>query len=241
MRIKSILLGLSTIVALAAGATQASAAELVTNGGFETGDVGQIGYNGNTLAGWTTTGYNFLFSGNSGGVNASVGQYGSLELWNANNGVSNGLGVSPVGGKFVGADGAFGVSPISQTINGLVAGQQYSVSFYWGGAQQSGFSGATTEQWQVSLGAQTLFTEVKSNDNHGFTGWEQKTMTFTATAASEVLSFLAIGTPSGVPPFSLLDGVSMVAAVPEPETYAMLGLGLGLMAVVARRRKAKAA
>jgi hypothetical protein len=93
----------------------------------------------------------------------------------------------------------------------------------------------------VSLGAQTQFTEVKNNANHGFTGWEQKTMTFTATAASQVLSFLAIGTPSGVPPFSLLDGVSMVAAVPEPETYAMLGLGLGLMGVIARRRKAKAA
>lgn len=54
------------------------------------------------------------------------------------------------------------------------------------------------------------------------------------------LSFLAVGTPAGVPPFSLLDGVSMVA-VPEPQTWGMLGLGLGLVGFAARRRKAKAA
>jgi len=56
-----------------------------------------------------------------------------------------------------------------------------------------------------------------------------------------VLSFLAVGTPAGVPPFSLLDGVSMTSAVPEPQTWGMLGLGLGLVGFAARRRKAKAA
>nr|WP_229262497.1 PEPxxWA-CTERM sorting domain-containing protein [Duganella radicis] len=54
------------------------------------------------------------------------------------------------------------------------------------------------------------------------------------------MSFLAVGTPAGVPPFSLLDGVSLTAAVPEPETWAMLGLGLGLIGFTARRRKADA-
>jgi hypothetical protein len=33
----------------------------------------------------------------------------------------------------------------------------------------------------------------------------------------------------------------MVSAVPEPETYAMLLAGLGLVGAIARRRKAKAA
>jgi len=32
-----------------------------------------------------------------------------------------------------------------------------------------------------------------------------------------------------------------VTAVPEPETYAMLLAGLGLMGTIARRRKAKSA
>ncbi len=38
-----------------------------------------------------------------------------------------------------------------------------------------------------------------------------------------------------------MSGVAPVAAVPEPEIYAMLGLGLGLMGWVGRRRKLKAA
>jgi hypothetical protein len=44
--------------------------------------------------------------------------------------------------------------------------------------------------------------------------------------------------------FGLLDGVAsnaqgFAAAVPEPETYAMMLAGLGLMATIARRRKSK--
>jgi len=50
-----------------------------------------------------------------------------------------------------------------------------------------------------------------------------------------VLSFLALGTPAGLPPFVLLDGVTGTA-VPEAATIGLMGLGLGLVAV-ARRRK----
>ena len=39
--------------------------------------------------------------------------------------------------------------------------------------------------------------------------------------------------------FSNSDGLNPVAAVPEPESYAMLLTGLGLMAAVARRRQSK--
>ena len=46
---------------LAAGAAQAGASELVTNGGFETltNGPGQLGYR-TTATGWATTGYNFV-------------------------------------------------------------------------------------------------------------------------------------------------------------------------------------
>ena len=55
-----------------------------------------------------------------------------------------------------------------------------------------------------------------------------------------MLKFLAVGTPTGVPPFSLLDGVTMnaVGGVPEPATWAMMILGIGGIGAMARRRRA---
>lgn len=38
----------------------------------------------------------------------------------------------------------------------------------------------------------------------------------------------------------VLDNVAITAAIPEPEIYAMMGLGLGLMGWAGRRRKPKA-
>jgi hypothetical protein len=61
-------------------------------------------------------------------------------------------------------------------------------------------------------------------------------LTFTATAASEALTFIAVGTPSGEPPFVLLDGVGFTA-VPEPATFALLGIGLVGIGAVGRRLK----
>jgi hypothetical protein len=243
MRIKTML----TVAAFAVfGLTAAQAStNLVQNGGFEdaTG-AGQFGatYNavgGQTVADWTTNGYNFLFTPGSADSAAGVqGQYGGLSLWGANNGGANALAASSNGGNYIGADGAYLVGAISQTINGLVVGQKYSVSFEWAAAQQYGYTGPTTEQWLVSLGSSTQATAVYSDANHASSSWMNETMTFTATSTSEVLSFLAKGTPNGEPPFSLLDGVSMVAAVPEPETWGMLIGGLGLIGLMARRRKA---
>ena len=60
---------------------------------------------------------------------------------------------------------------------------------------------------------------------------------FTANSTSELLSFLAVGTPSGnVPPFALLDGVSLTA-VPEPSTWAMMFVGFAGLGYAAFRRR----
>ena len=136
------------------------------------------------------------------------------------------------------SDGVYQAGPLKQTINGLVIGQNYQVSFDWAGAQQYNFSGNTTEGWTVSLGSQSFDTVMLSNVSHGFTGWKAQTFTFTANAASEVLSFLAKGTPTGAPPFTLLDNVSLVA-VPEPGTVWEILIGaLALASVVILRRRA---
>ena len=71
----------------------------------------------------------------------------------------------------------------------------------------------------------------------GFSGWMQETMTFTATSTSETLSSLAIGTPSGQPPFALLDGVTL-SDVPEPASWGLMVSGLvGLIGYMRWRRR----
>jgi hypothetical protein len=82
-----------------------------------------------------------------------------------------------------------------------------------------------TDQWQVNIGSDApRNSTVMINTIHKSVSWNRQIMTFTASGTSELLSFLAVGTPSGAPPISLLDGVS-VSAVPEPGTIALLGLG----------------
>ena len=243
---KTGVLGLTALVLLTlAISIPAVANNLVVNGDFEATTNGpNFQFDNNTVAtGWTSSGYNFIFAPGAADTTGATGQYGNLQLWGPNNGSNNGLpATSPTGGNFVAADGAFEVAPIQQTINGLTAGNSYTVSFWWAGAQQSGFTGATTEQWQVSLGAQTQSTVVLNNASHGFTGWQSQSFTYTATSSSEVLSFLAVGTPAGVPPFSLLDGVTLNAnsTTPEPGTLVMLGSGLlGGMGVLRSKFRAK--
>jgi hypothetical protein len=215
--------------------------QLVTNGGFETltNGPGQMGYNTNAT-GWTTTGYNFVFAAGTGDTTGSSGQYGGLTLWGPNNGSANGLPASsPKGGNYVGADGDYETEAITQTISGLTSGANYVVSFYWAGAQQSGFGGTNTEQWVVGFGGDpTQSTPVYTNTSHGFSGWQSESFTFQADGTSDVLSFLAVGSPAGVPPFSLLDGVS-VMATPEPG-YLVPGICLlGFMGVVGFLRSRK--
>jgi len=213
------------------------AANLVQNGGFETltNGSGQLGFNTNA-SGWSTTGYNFVFtSGTADSVGAN-GFFGNLQLWGPGNGSANGLPASsPDGKNYVAADGAFEVAPITQTITGLTPGQTYGVTFYWGAAQQSGYTGPTTDQWAVSLGGDTQSTSIDSIASQGFSGWQSQTFDYTASSGSELLSFLAVGTPNGEPPFALLDGVSMTA-VPEPSSLVAMFAGVLLLGAILRRR-----
>ena len=163
---------------------------------------------------------------------------------------------SPDGGNFLAVDGDVPLSgTLTQTLSGLVPGQFYNVSFYQAAGQLKDFrnqnnlccTGSTTEQWLVSLSdipfggisIETHLSALMLNDSQSFVGWQSQTLTFKATNAMEVLGFFALGTPSGVPPFVLLDGVTVTAA-PEPGIYALLGIGL-LSLLVARRQQGSAA
>ena len=200
---------------------------------------GELGYN-TDVTGWVNQssggnlGYNFLYTGASSATSGANGESGSVSLWP---GTSPLLTAPPAGGpNFLAADGAYHAAAIQQTITGVVSGASFVVCFYWAGAQQNGFTGATTEQWQVTLtdgtNTKTQSTNTLSNLSQGFTGWFYQTFYFTATSSTETLSFLSVGTPisPSEPPFALLTDVSF-AQTPEPGTLALMLGGLGLIAL----------
>lgn len=243
MNAKLPLIGLVAAAAMVAPAQAAT--NLVTNGSFENaGGGGQIGFN-TTLAGWNVPGYADIFTAGSADTTGITDFGGKVKLWGPNDGSNNGLtAASPDGGNFLAVDSSFtgfdgqpGNMAISQTLNGLTAGSYYTVSFYWAGAEQTGFSKKSTEQWTVGFGSQTQSTPVVNVAAKGFTGWMQQSFTFQADGTSDVLSFLAVGGPEAAPPFALLDGIT-VTAIPEPEAWALMILGFGIVGGLQRRRRA---
>jgi hypothetical protein len=230
----------------------AVAGPLVQNGDFAnttytTNNQFGTGFGGQGISNWTGNGgYNLFFFNGLGTTVSANSQYdqgagtGSEMLW----GTSSFTGSSPLGYNFVAMDGdptvnGVGGGGISQTITGLQAGTNYALSFQWGAGELQSRSGPTTDFLAVTLGNQTLDTVTLSNPANGFTGWYTVTMIFSAQSASEVLSFVSMGTPVGQPPIGLLTDISMVAA-PEPASIAVVAMGiLGLAAM--RRRRSKPA
>jgi hypothetical protein len=229
----------SGLLAFSCTGAQAAPVNLVKNGGFEqTTGTGQIGYN-TTVDHWTSSnGYNFVFGPGEADTTGATSWFGApMTLWGSNNGGANPLASSANGGNFIAADGDYGQAAIQQLIEGLIIGASYVVNFEWAAAQQYGFSGETTEWWTVNLGddpSTRQATGIYSNASHSSSGWMQVSMLFTATSTSEMLTFLAAGTPAGEPPFSLLDGVSM-HQVPEPSSWLLMMMALAT--IVAMRRK----
>ena len=241
-------------VCLASGSAVAADPNLAINGSFATTATTSAEFgstnNGYTptvqLTGWATAGYNFVFLPNTVDTVGAIGQYDTtatatspgLRLWGPNDGGgANGLvQASPTGGNFVAADGAYEVSAISQTINGLNVGAKVYVSFAWAAAQQYSFSGPTTDKWTVVLGSSpSQSTQTVSIISHGATAWMNQTFSFIATNSSEVLSFLTTGTPSGQPPFALLSNV--VVTAPEPASVALMLSGVAGLMIAARWRR----
>jgi hypothetical protein len=208
--------------------------------------------------------YAFVYAPGSADVVGDVrSTYANNALWGPNDGSNNGLpATSPDGGYYVALDGDFQNSALSQTITGLTVGDTYTVGFWWAASQQYGFNGATVQAMNVCLGTSAASyvnsgsqplsggTNAASNlscsgssgstatydlPGHGFSGWQYQTFDLTANNTSDVLSFLAYGNVQ-LPPFALLDGVSLTPA-PEPGSLPLLFTGLMGGLAVLRSKK----
>ena len=244
--------------AAALSAAGAQAAEFVTNGGFEAHSATVTsntqfggGFGGQIVNGWTGGGG--AFPGNPdhlqfyyfGGTQTSVSatnEFGDPQAY-FHPSLST---LSPNGGNFVALDGdGLGSSDfrgvLSQNITGLTIGNTYTLSFNWGAAQLINRTGATTEQLHVTFGSDVFDTAIVPNPSGGFSGWMTVNTNFKATSTSQLLTFLSIGSPAGLPPIAVLDGVSLHSGVPETATWAMMLVGFGGLGAMIRRRRASAA
>jgi len=237
MRLKSVLLCLSTVAALTSNA--ADAIPLITNGNFElttNGTNKQLSATPNnvanrtTLAGWTSS------NGNDGGYNFALDT--RIIATNASALALKAYTSTTDHGTVFASDELYHPGTLSQRINGLDAGSAYTLTFDYALGQQAGFNGKNTDNyWKVDFGNVTQNSALLSIPSGGFSGWQTATMTFMASSTSQVLSFLARGSAAGAPPFLLLDNVSMTAAVPEPSTLSLMLGGVGLVGFLARRRR----
>lgn len=231
---------------------------LVTNGSFEqNGGVGQIAGGVSYATGWTTGtpsdatyAFNFIVDANadsSGFPSVFTPQaQTNIYLWGpntpANKGgsVANGFQGSPDGGSFLGMDGGYATAPVSQVISGLTVGTQYTLSFQWAASQFTDANLPTTQSLGITFGTETASTPQFNLPGKGFSGWMNFSTDFTASSVQQTLSFLAqAGGPSALPPFTLLDGVTLIEktnnVVPEPSSILMLTAGLLCVGVYRRR------
>jgi len=217
-----LLVGTAAAMGLASPAF--SAANLVTNGDFETG----------SFSGWSQT----MAGGDTDPV---VIKYGSTDGY-PDGAFGEPIGVNPNGGgvylAYFSSDTA---SPdtLSQTINGLVSGTKYNISFdYY--VPQNGFDNPYDATLSLGLGDLSeapIFTLSTADLAAGDVAqWLHFSTIWEATADGSIdLNFQFTGLGVTAADFGL-DNVSMTA-VPEPATWALLIAGFALVGISMRRRR----
>jgi hypothetical protein len=176
---------------------------------------------------------------------------------------------SPAGGNYVimDADSVHDYNgTIYQTATGLTPGKTYVLTFYQAAGQQTNNQGSATDWWSVDVngklnaggtaitGGTTFGSQTQNSifwrDQSVLTTpdtpvWQQISYAFTATKASEIISFtsssLMSNTTNGVPPYLFLDGVTLQLS-PEPSSIFLTALGvIGLLMIRKRMVKRAAA
>jgi hypothetical protein len=195
---------------------------LVTNGYFEDYQLNSGGRAAATQSGWSFTGNAVLANGNTFQVANTVAAFSGSQY-----------------GLIEGAGDTGGVSSISRTISGLIAGQQYRLSFESEALLAEGSTGLFIDKnpLTVSMGASTLSFGGAGNTTVSPSGaWEYYVSdVFTATSDTMTLKFADAGNQSALA-ISMVDNV-VLNAVPEPGTVALLiGAAVAGCALWLRRR-----
>ena len=215
-------------------------ASAVTNGSFEDLDASYVNDSGWDLddaaagTGWS------IFQ-----TPDWIWSNGPEDLYNTPDGTYFALGA---------ATGSFATSVyregVYQSVSGFTIGEQYEISFSHANglrynAQTLSYEGVgVTGGWQVLLDGTTTSLGLipSTNDNSTPSGfftseWQDSSVTFTATAETHEVRFVAYKPDSASqdPTFQFLDSVD-VQLVPEPSTLIILS-AVGALALQRRRRK----
>lgn len=189
----------------------ANAANLFENGSFESpgGAGNHILPGGSTfVTGWTTV-------------------LNGVEYFDATSygGASDGVMIVDL------ADYVYSAGGIEQTVD-TVAGTAYEVNFAAGNYLGFGRTGTGVVKVTIDGVTQSFDTAVATS---AATTWKQVSFEFTATQSQTTVRFWNDQNANSY--FALIDGVGMTPAVPEPETWALLAGGLGLVGWAAYRKR----
>lgn len=166
------------------------------------------------------------FNADTQGLNATSFAGG----WSVSGGTVDVIGtgyfdLQPGNGNYIDLDGSTSQAGLFQNSVMLTGMQTYVLSFSLAGNQRGSSDSVT-----VNFGSSSQVINVSSYDPFA-------TYMLSYTAAATGMTSFSFHNAGGDNVGALLDNVQVAAAVPEPETYAMLLGGLGLLGGMARRRR----